>query len=305
MMAETSIPVDLLNPGQVFACLGIMEAAEIIFGESTAIFDWQDAANAKFRIAASGEEDPILRIMQFLEDAEIVTLIPSGSDCEDNWKSSWDKGGNGAGILRISVGRGESFPLPEPETPQKLPVVLRGDGIEIPINYWCDSTKRDNIKFWAGSGGYPGSAILRDAINLVRGRTSQHATNPFALSRPQTNSFRFDWRRDYVPLQLGFSLNKHSGKSQITMLGFPLVEILAAIGVTNARPKRMERLKYQYGVLGGDDLVDPIFHRAALGADESPISSFPFRTFTMHLDWPGKEGDARCITHTTEKGDVQ
>jgi hypothetical protein len=27
-MAEASIPVDLLNPGQVFACLGFMEAAE-------------------------------------------------------------------------------------------------------------------------------------------------------------------------------------------------------------------------------------------------------------------------------------
>lgn len=302
-MAECNIPVDLLNPGQVFACLGIMEAVEILLGESTAIFDWKDRSNPKFRIATDGEENPILRIMQFLEDAEIVTLMPSNSKCEDNWKDSWNKDSNGMSILRTSIERGESFPLPEPETPQKLPVILRGGGFEIPINYWCDATKRDNIKFWAGSGGYPGSAILRDAIMLVRGRMSQHATNPFALSSPQTNSFRFDWRRDYVPLQLGFSLNKHSKK--ITMLGFPLVEILAAIGVTHARPKRIERLKYQYGVLGGDSLVDPLFHRAALGADESPISGFPFRIFTMHLDWPGKEGDARCITHTIEKGDVQ
>jgi hypothetical protein len=33
-MAEASIPVDLLNPGQVFACLGFMEAADILLGDA-------------------------------------------------------------------------------------------------------------------------------------------------------------------------------------------------------------------------------------------------------------------------------
>ncbi len=31
-MAEATIPVDLRNPGQVFACLGLMEAAEVLLG---------------------------------------------------------------------------------------------------------------------------------------------------------------------------------------------------------------------------------------------------------------------------------
>ena len=39
-MAESTIPVDLLNPGQVFACLGILEMADVLLGDATAAFDW-------------------------------------------------------------------------------------------------------------------------------------------------------------------------------------------------------------------------------------------------------------------------
>lgn len=31
-MGKATIPVDLLNPGQVFACLGFLEAAETLCG---------------------------------------------------------------------------------------------------------------------------------------------------------------------------------------------------------------------------------------------------------------------------------
>ena len=100
------------------------------------------------------------------------------------------------------------------------------------LDYWGDATRRDNVKFWAGAAGYPGAAIVRDALAISKGKTRQHATDPFALSNPQSNSFRFDWRRDYIPAQDGFSPNRH-GKN-VQMVGFPLVELLAAIGVSNA-----------------------------------------------------------------------
>ena len=162
------------------------------------------------------------------------------------------------------------------------------------------------MKFWAGAGGYPGAAIVRDAIEAVRGKTRQHATDPFALSNPQSSSFRFDWRRDYIPVQDGFSPNKHKNNKHtkdISMVGFPLVEILAAIGVTNARPLRAAKLEYRYGVLGAGHgpLLDPVFHRAALGAETSLVPGCPFRRFVMHLDWPGQADQARCITQVTEE----
>jgi CRISPR-associated protein Csb3 len=33
-MAQSSIPVDIFNPGQVFACLGFLEAAEVLLGDA-------------------------------------------------------------------------------------------------------------------------------------------------------------------------------------------------------------------------------------------------------------------------------
>lgn len=304
-MAESIIPVDLLNPGQVFACLGVLEAVDLLQGEAIAAFEVAppkprasssaraNGGSASFRIAASGDEAPVERVMRFLEEASVVTRAPAGSPNVDSWKTGW-------GAEPEIVAEGAPFPYPDPPSPATLPVVLRDEGgNEVPLEYWGDATRRDNVKFWAGSGGYPGSAVLRDAINVVAGKMRQHATNPFALSGPQSNSYRFDWRRDYVPVQDGFSPNKHKN---IEMVGFPLVEILAAVGMTHARPHRRDKRNYRYAVLiGAGVLLEPAFHRAALGAETSPIPGLALRRYTMLLDWPGQEDQARCIAQVVEE----
>ena len=43
-MAESTIPVDLRNPGQVFACLGLLEAADVLLGHAVGVFAWGTAA---------------------------------------------------------------------------------------------------------------------------------------------------------------------------------------------------------------------------------------------------------------------
>ena len=294
-VAESTIPVDLLNPGQVFACLGLLEAADILLGAATATFDWSDGRETRFRVAAEGEEPPVERVMRFLEEARIVTRAPCRSPNIERWKASW-------GTAPEVDPPEHAFPFPDPDSPATLPVVLQDDdGNTVALDYWGDATRRDNVKFWAGAAGYPGAAIVRDALGTARGKTRQHAADPFALSNPQSNSFRFDWRRDYIPVQDGFSPNRH-GKI-VQMVGFPLVEILAAIGVSDARPHRAAKLEYRYGVLGAGRgrLLDPMFHRAALGAEESPVPGRQFRRFVMHLDWPGQADQARCITQVTEE----
>lgn len=68
-MAESRIEVDLLNPGQVFACLGLMEATETLLGDAGAIFEWKDGEMAAtFRIWAAGDEKPTERVTRFLEE---------------------------------------------------------------------------------------------------------------------------------------------------------------------------------------------------------------------------------------------
>lgn len=290
---EGSIPVDLANPGQVFACLGFLEAAEALIGGATGGFEWEEGAAARFRLAAKGDGNPLAHVLRFLDDAKVVSLAPKGSA---NGTKEWN--------IETKIQASGAFPFPDPGKPAKLPACLEdpsNPGRRLDIDHWGDETRRDEMKFWGGAGGYPGAALARDALALVRGRAAEHIADPFALAAEQSSGFRFDWRRDYIPLDAGFSPNEHG---DVRMLGYPLVELLAAIGMANARPARRARLSYAYGVLGvepGGGLYDPIFLRAALGARKPPLPGAPFRLFTMRLGWPGQEGQARCITDVIEE----
>ncbi len=295
-MAEATIPVDLFNPGQVFACLGFLEAAEILLGNARGGFDWSDESDVRFVFSASGDKCPAQTTIQFLYNAEICSVAAPGSDVRTE---GWD-----VPTRRLSSAEQE-FPFPAPEKPATLPAVLTHGGKEITIHHWGEASSKtglDNSKFWAGSGGYPGAALAKDALELIRKQPVEtFYADPFNVSAPQSSSFRFDWRRDYVPLEIGFSLNAHLTGRFVTV-GFPLVEVLAAIGLTNARPKRPDRsskLQYHYGAVSLDEGrgLDPVFVRAALGTAPLP---FDLRIFRMKLDWPGQENQARCITTVEE-----
>ena len=79
-MAEHSIPVDLFNPGQVFACLGFLEAADVLCGEAQGCFhDWDNNSAAKFRLSTVGNENPFEAVLGFLAtEAEIWRVAPRG-----------------------------------------------------------------------------------------------------------------------------------------------------------------------------------------------------------------------------------
>ncbi|MBC6442185.1 MAG: type I-U CRISPR-associated protein Cas8c [Rhodobacteraceae bacterium] len=288
-MAEVRIPVDLFNPGQVFACLGFVEAADILLGDATGRFAW-DGDDATFTLSARGAENPAGTVLHFLETAQVSSLAPEGSN--NDTENKWD-------VPTINIGPRAPFPYPDPDTPATLPAQIKGAEHLIVLDHWGDKTKRDNIKFWAGAGGYPGAALLRDACNLLKGISKKEAVieDPFAFSAQQSSSFRFDWRRDYIPLDAGFSPNEHGS---ITMIGFPIVEILAALGLNHARPKRRTKLLYIYGVLFTEVAVPPLLMRAALTGSATSIPGASFRRFQMSLGWPGQEGQARCITDVQE-----
>ena len=298
-MATASIPVDLLNPGQVFACLGLMELAEGLCGDVVAAFDWGDPGEVRFVLGADGDADPITTALLFLASAEVKAIAPQRSGLAT---AGW-------AVEAVTLPPGSPYPAPVPASPAGLVAALSVDEVEILVSSWADirspdalTTGRDNLKFWGGSGGKPGAQFVAEALDLCREAIGQARDDPFDFSAPQGGSLRFDWRRDYIPLQIGFSLNNH--KARMSSRGFPLVEVLAAVGLTHARPRRQDKLHYHYGVLGRSDgarghaeaLLPPPLVRAALGCSPLP---FPIRTFAMHLDHPDKH--SRCITHVFEE----
>lgn len=298
LMAESSIPVDLLNPGQVLACLGLLEAAHVLLSEAEGAFDWSQA-RPRFHLRAKGDTPPVTEVLRFLTSAQAFAIKPFGSEL--SWTASW---GNEPKEPKAAGYAKDEYPFREPQSPATLVCVLESEDRRLVLDYWGDSTRRDNFKLWAGSAGYPGAGLTRDALALLRDLDlDEVAGDPFAFSRPQSSSFRLDWRRDYISIDLGFSLNRHAN---MTPAGFPLVELLAAVGLTHARPTRTERrnkLHYRYGVIGraepGDSCWLPLsLLRAALGGAMLP---FPRRTFQITLGWPGQEGQARSITQVREE----
>jgi len=266
-----------------------------LLGDAEAAFDWSDRASTRFALRAAGRDNPVEAALRFLAEAEVKAVAPHESAVARAWNVGW------GGIEARP--ESASYPHPEPSSPATLIAVLRSGTRELVLDHWGDATRRDAVKFWAGAGGYPGAALARDALELVRRDAVAAADDPFALARPQGSSFRLDWARYYIPIDAGFSLNEHG---DMTTVGYPLVEVLGALGLTHARPARTHRLnklEYRYGVVGRVDgrpleWLPPALLRAALGASPLP---FPTRRFRMLLGWPGKEGQARSITTVHEE----
>ena len=291
-MAQGSVPVDLRNPGQVFACLGLMEATEVLTGPCEGRFAYDGSStDARFELAVPGEGNPVETVVQFLVHCEVVAVAPRGVDLTtEKWK------------VRTEPSPEWSFPAPIPESSATLPVRLRNGAVELRMEYWLDGDRsgRDNVKLWAGAGGYPAAALARDAVYCISHLKDEDvasvARDPFSFAAPMNSSFRFDWRRDYIPLDAGFSPND---QPTVGMVGYPLVELLAAVGLQYARPARTnprEKLAYRYHVSSA--WLPATLVRVVLGSD---VLVFPRRSFQMRLGWPGKKGQARCIINAEEE----
>jgi len=292
-MKDFSIPVDLRNPGQVFACLGFAEAAgHLNDAHCESRFEYSHrATNGRFILSIDGESSPFAGVIEFLCHARISTSVPFGSALSGK---KWS--------LHDQPAKPGLFPNQPPKTPATLPVILATDDASFTLDHWADGPHcgRDNVKFWAGAGGYPGSALTRDTLDLIRSLSENDPEgcirDPFAASAQMSSSFRLDFRRDYIPLDAGFSPNSHHGSFE--MVGYPFTEMLAVFGLQYARPTRVsprDKLKYRYGM--STTSLPLSLARVVLGGIDI---GFPMRTFQMALGWPGQVGQARCITDSQE-----
>jgi CRISPR-associated protein Csx14 len=271
-----------------------MEMTEILCGPCMVRFHYENR-ETECRFELNAAEDCIEKAIRFLARCKVVAIAPRiETEGEALSAAKWQ--------VETEVARDTFFPGAIPNSPATLPVRLSFEGVDVPIEYWLDGsgTGRDNVKFWAGSGGYPGAALARDAVSLlsrlIDSNLSRIALDPFAFSVLMSSSFRFDWRRDYVPLDAGFSPND---QPSIGMVGFPLVELLSAVGMQNARPSRVmpkNKLAYRYCV--SNVWLPRCLACAVLGSD---TAGFPVRAFRISLKWPGKENQARCIVNAEEE----
>lgn len=312
-MKTASIPVDLINPGQVFACLGFLEVADELLGNAEGGFNWSDSSRSRFELKADGDGNPFEQVLDFLAQATCQEVEPKG----------WP------GETAASAIVAECFPSQlldhfdkkeKKWTRTSLPVsisVSRGDKPAcVTLTNWTDGSSRPLFKLYSGN-----RSAYSIASNMLKGKRAkptktcpngkvesnglyqlwqekrhQLVEAPFDVLCSMGGSFNFDPRGGWTALDAGFSPDQQTKSGLLEGISAsPAVEILAAWGLEHARPDEYKTRRVRYGVWHGP--VPAMLARAAISGVEVVR---PFRRFRFTLALSGKN---KVVTFATEELD--
>lgn len=274
-MAESKIPVDLFNPGQVFACLGFMELADVLLGSAEAGFDWSNKAQAEFHLSADEGKNPFEAVLDFLKAATVKTVRPMGVD------GPWPQ----------DAVEAEEFPAPLSElrdstgkklTASALPIFLEKEGQKFNVSNWLEGDKRETLKLFAGQ-----QVAAKLMMNVLSGDSTKKGTvglrqlapkpdNPFETG-PVGGRFGYDSRGAWDAINTGSSLDEQGA----TLLVSPAVEALAAIGLEHTRPEFLSTYEIRYAVW--QDKIPVCLARAVFTQPRGLVPCGHFRCFRSHL----------------------
>lgn len=291
-MGRASIPVDLFNPGQVFACLGFLEAADILLGDAEGGFDWSDEANVRFLLGAAGNENPFEVVLESLADAEMSCYVPIGYQYPPPKKrGKRSKEVSDDATYRIRLIPTDSFPDLEADR-MALPIQIKTDtGKTMSITHWADGSGVNRFKLYAGNRtAYKIALDMKHWLaKLLDKKRPKLISTPYDVLIPMGGSFNFDPRGAWTSIDAGYSPNEH----QHAIAASPVVELLASIGLENARPDEYQARQVRYCAWSG--LAPPILVRATLGNVSTGISIRKFR-FVLNLS-----GKNKVVTFSNEE----
>jgi hypothetical protein len=204
IIPDITIPVDYANPGQYFACCGLLELAEKLWPGSEGWFE-VGAATCAFHIAARPE-------------ATLVKLLETAKGLEFTAVS-------GGGAKEGDDGRVD-------------PIVVSAP-LRLVLDWWADKS----IKTWAGrmEEDLILGAMLRAIRPSDADPFNSAAPVVLDPKGKKREPFYFDCRRGFLghALDSGFSADKQGMESEC----FPAVEALCFIGLQRARPALVEEAR--------------------------------------------------------------
>lgn len=274
-MAKSNVPVDLFNPGQVFACLGFMELADALLGDAEAGFDWTDAQQTQFRLSAAGDKAPVQAVLNFLESSTLKPICPLGID--GPWPSN--------------AIASETFPAPRSEllksnkkgySASNLPFALKNNVDEICVSSWLEGDGRQALKLFAGQ-----QVAVQLMTNVLTGDARKSGTqgvrqlcpsddDPFQVG-PVGGRFGYDSRGAWDAINVGSSLDEQGA----VLLASPVVESLSVIGLEFARPEFLSTYEIRYAVWQGGLPIN--LARVAFTQPDKFVPRSSYRYFRSHL----------------------
>jgi CRISPR-associated protein Csx14 len=208
---DITLDVDLRNPGQFFACCGVLELASRLWPGSEGWFA-RDGSRASFQVATGGGlNDPLGEIVRRICEPEDLVSIP-----QDEY------------VQALQADR--------------QPVLVLPFG-SLKLDWWLVSERggdKSELKVWAGQQT-PERNInsLRNAWRQILGEAPEDEASRSLFQRrwPMTGRFGFDPAAAWEALDVGFSPDEQGVPVQTS----PATEILAAIGLQRCRPVMTEK----------------------------------------------------------------
>jgi CRISPR-associated protein Csb3 len=298
LVAESRFPVDPANPGEVFACLGMLEIAEVLWPGSAGGFLWSRGEGSAFILCCPGEgQDPVEGVLQFVVEAECCRCAPPGHVPSAAARTSRRGRTGGGEALPLCVR--DTFPAPEEAAvdPKTLPVELARGDARFLLSCWCDGSSREPFKLFAGQQQAP--VIVRQMRDLVRdlwrAQREQLLRQPLSLCVPLGGgSFKLDARKAWTAMDAGYSPDAHGD----SVAASPVVELLGVAGLENARPQPVDRAAqvFRYGVWAGPAEA-PLARAALAGLPVGPRR----RLFRYTLQ---RSGQNKVVPFAEEDGET-
>ena len=324
-MIESAIPVSLYSAGQVFACLGFLEASDVLCGDAEARFEWSNDTDVRFLLRTNGSRNPFATVLNFLATVEVTAVAPH------DWRPKPDPANKDAPASEAARAKHEravkkleaeiqnqtkssTFPAPTPDKSVDMPIQLTGhsgDGrpFRFVLSHWADGSSRNEFKLYAGNrsaldiakamllgtfakprkGQNIGDLKTRGVRQLWEDERSDLIESPLGVTTPIGGSFNFDARAAWTAMDAGYSPNDQAHQVSAS----PVVEILAAWGMENARPYEFGTRMVRYAVWG--HYLSPPLARAALCGQ---IPNVPTKRFHLKLDLAGKN---KVVTYAEEE----
>ncbi len=227
-----SVHVDATNPGQFFACCGLLELAHRRWPGAEG---WFDASNGHFAIIVADSEANLERLVETLKTCEVSGLTTKERADREALETK-----------KRNLSKGE-FPKDEERRRKELGEKARkgalriGDPFSVLLDWWQTADDDATPKTWAGrqeihkvaraaQGALPsidGATALFDHGCVLR--VPEEYRSKARDGEKSVEPFYFDARRFAHSLDAGFSLKAET-------IAHPAVELLSLIGLQRFRP---------------------------------------------------------------------
>lgn len=268
---QLAFPLDPTNPGQFFACCGLLELASRLWPSSATGYFANSGRSFHIDVAAGEEKDPRAHLIEQLVACRVDNVMTVAQKARLETLGAMKKRDIEAGGLEAEKKSLESMRREAP--------VTFGSPFNLTIDWHQDDRAGgSNFKTWAGQQSIIDiaegmQAALRDALE------GNPELDRFLLLSSRSNGLPFNFDADLgaqsAPLDVGFSFDPLPGLSVGTR---PAIELCAFVGLERFRPARVQREnRYRYAAWTTPLEVN-VARAAACGSLESADTQvFEFR----------------------------